>query len=51
MTALITSMSAQRSSEMRAYAAERRRAEKARRGDPGRTAAQGVPAAPQLRCA
>ena len=49
MTALITSMSAQRSSEMRTYAAERRRARKARRGRPGRIAAQGVSARVSIR--
>ena len=42
MTGLITNMSAQRSSELRKYAAERRRARKAQRGRPGRMSAQDV---------
>ena len=36
MTALITNISAQRSSDLRRYAAERRRALRGRRGRPGR---------------
>jgi len=42
MTALLTNISAQRSSDLRKYAAERRRAQKAQRGRPGRNAAQDV---------
>ena len=42
MTALITSISAQRSTDMRRYAAERRRARRGRRGRPGRTTALDV---------
>ena len=42
MTALITSISTQRGTEMRRYAAERRRALRGQRGRPGRTTAQDV---------
>ena len=42
MTALITSISAQRSTDMRRYAAERRRARRGGRGRPVRTTAQDV---------
>lgn len=49
MTGLITNMSAQRSSELRKYAAERRRARKAQRGRPGRMSAQDVSARVSIR--
>jgi hypothetical protein len=49
MTALITSISAQRSSELRKYAAERRRAQRAQHGRPGRIAAQDVSARVSIR--
>ena len=49
MTALITNISAQRSSELRKYAAERRRARMGQRGRPGRIAAQDVSARVSIR--
>jgi hypothetical protein len=49
MTALITNISAQRSNELRKYAAERRRAQKAQRERPGRIAAQDVSARVSIR--
>ena len=49
MTALITNISAQRSSDLRRYAAERRRALRGRRGRPGRTTAQDVSGRVEIR--
>jgi hypothetical protein len=49
MTALITSISGQRSGELRKYAAERRRAQRAQHGRRGRTAAHDVSARVAIR--
>ena len=49
MTALISSISAQRSSEMRTHAAERRLADRFRRERPGRTADLGASARVDIR--